>query len=105
MLAMILNLHLVFRADCGELFLERRHVRIASVEEIDLEALYALLRETRHHALLVAVHLMERQPMPEADAPLLRIFDEMVHIDGWTRLPDVESKAKLIAVPVKNYIF
>ena len=103
--AMVLHVHLVPRAGIGELLHETRNVRITPVEEIDLKTLDAHLREMGRHALLVTVHLVERHPVPEIDAPLLRVLDEMIHVDNGTRLPDVEPEPDFVAVPVQHHVF
>ena len=101
---MVLHVHLVPRAGIGELLHEASDVGIAPVEEIDLEALDARFREMGRHALLVAVHLVERHPVPEIDAPLPRVLDEMIHVDNGTRLPDVEPEPDFVAVPVQYHV-
>ena len=91
--AMVVDEHVLLRAGIRK-FPEEVDARgVVTVHEVDLEALRAELGEIRGDLLLLANDLRPGHPEDDADAALLRVLDEVRHIDPRMILPDVQLLA------------
>ena len=100
--AMVVDEHLVLCASRRELLEEARDLGVATVHEVDLEALRAELREVLRDLLLLAVDLGPRHPEDDAYALLVRIVNEVGNVDLRAVLPDVELRAPAL---VEDHVF